>query len=274
MKSFLPFACLLGFVASASALDLRVRLDADASSGWKFVGIDGAKIPSGEPFLLPADAQAARRFDSKDIEVRLSMEMDIGIDPAEWPVLEIGGAGLTFMKVGAVVRAVLMFPDGKATALPPKFALNTGTVIEKCPVSIRRTEQAIAISAGAWSGTYRCEPEAAALEVVFSAPLSRPWVLEGAEVVVRLPDTDQVSSDPIQPDGGSRTVTDYPLNAPLSLSVTNRRSDLENLPAHATNASEKTTAGAHSATLEVFTPPSVRSGRAAVVRATAANLSR
>lgn len=91
---------------------------------WIIAGADQAKLTEAPLMVLPAGAQAARRFQGKEIVVNLDAGVVFDTDPANWPVLEIGSAALAFVRNGETGGLSLVLGDSAPITLPYVFKLD------------------------------------------------------------------------------------------------------------------------------------------------------
>jgi hypothetical protein len=241
-------------------------------AGWSFTGSDSAPNPGDEHLSLPPNAQLARSFVTTELAVKLVTRPVFSAEPANWPILEIGQSALIFRRKGNDGELALAWDENAPVSLPFTIELDddghsaeplTLLFTRRGAVTVRLNGQSLTVPAAPLSG--------APVQVVISAGASDPWTLESMAVVLTTaenpPDAPVIPAEPGASAGpeallarrrlvAAGLIPEFSFTLPSDLTA----------PSEPPGMAEKRAPNA----LEVFTPPSVRQGRADVIRAEAA----
>lgn len=272
--SFLGLTLLL--VAPLSAQQ-SILLTPQTLAGWNITGTDAAKLSQQAELALPAGAQLARTFAYGDLALKVSTAPTIGQNPEDWPVLELGSAALVFSRTHSVGKWVLVLGDEAPLELPFTFPLDAaGQTGEALEVVLQRAGSTISLAV---AGQTIAIPSAMAAgdptSVVISSGSAHPWDFKSVQLTTGTNGSLNLESADA---GQSREKTDKVPAVPAggmgaALGVGESASNYESATDDPADKSVSAPAGA-SVTLEIFTPPSVRYGRADAVRRTAARLNK
>ncbi len=269
MRTLFPLFGLLVLVRSLPASQQTVSATPSSLAGWSVVGADIASLATQPQLSLPAGAQLDRSFNATALSVQLTTSPTISENTADWPVLEIGSAALVFGRSGNTGKLLLSVGTNAPVELPQSFALDAeGRSSEPLTVSLTLQGANVAVT---FSGqTWQFAADALTkgpLDVVASAGAAQPWSIGRLDVTVTTP-------DPVAPPVGNTSSTTKSSGSGLSTQSSGASSSLTDTGAQPSadpnggqaNAGASTAAKAPVLTVELFTPPSVRYGRADTIR--------
>jgi hypothetical protein len=264
--------CLFGLLAFSLGVQAQQTIVVTPQTliGWTVTGADPQALSQQRVLGLPAGAQLARSFRTTALEIKVTAPPFVGTSADDWPVLEIGDAALLFARGGSTGNLLLVLGDKAPVELPFTFSLDAAgrSVV---PLTVIFSRQGAAVHVGLADQTLEFSAGPAAnsgLEVVASAGRADAWELQNLVVTVAAPlvsgSTDGQSAD------ASRT------EATPSNLLTQARPDSSGIDPLAkvtapaggpVAAGPASGASTRPATLEIFTPPAVRRGRADAIRA-------
>jgi hypothetical protein len=277
MRTSLACVILLGSSLAWCHAQENYSVTPQSLAGWNLAGTDSQTLAAQPELTLPANAQISRAFTTSDLTVHLSTRPYFGTEPADWPVLEVGSAALVFVRNGVTGQLHLVLGEEAPIVLPPSFALDAaGRSLEPLSVLIGRDGTELGLEV---AGQMRSFPIDSAtgdsVEVVASAGAAQPWAIDRLEVSVLPPATvAPTGSSPSDPGQWAAKKAATPDRANPTVESPASPSQPKPLPGLVpSTAPEKTAQAAEPAratTLEIFTPPAVRTGRAGKVRANVA----
>jgi hypothetical protein len=212
-------------------------------------------------------------FQAGDLSVDAVTQPVLGVAAQDWPMLELGPAALVFARKGASGQLILVVASDAPVALPLTIALDAeGRSAEPVAVNMTVTGGLLTVTSGDQIWQFPIKAEASASqEVVASAGADHAWAfdslrIDGAAVPVTdtggfgagsgaKPQSSADSSSPGSRPSAKASGRVFPAN------------DFDS-PASAPPKAAAPRASPPPKTLEVFTPPAVRHGRADAVRAT------
>ena len=263
-----------GVISLASALQMSgqtTEVTPNALGGWTVTGADQSALQANPSLTLPAGSQLSRVFQAGDLSVDAVTQPVLGTATQDWPMLEVGPAALVFARKGASGQLILALAADVPVALPFTIALDAeGRSTEPVAVSMTLTGGVLTVSSGGQSWQFPTEPGAPATqEVVASAGAEHAWVFDKLRVsgaALSVVDSggagagSGVKPPPSEDSGsmGSRQDAAASRRVFLAGGFGATASAPPKTPAAQTNPPKA---------LEVFTPPSVRQGRADAVRA-------
>jgi hypothetical protein len=262
MRSHL-LATLVFATPLAFAAELILPLTPETLPYWSLSGAKHADF-STEPLTLPPGVQISRVFTTDHAAIRIETSPTFALDPEDWAVLELGPAALVFARDAGTGYLALAVGATEVILHPHTIPLNDeGRASE--PVSATLLWQGRRVSLDL--GGQRIELEASVpeeLAVSASSGLHTPWALERLAVVLPVSDED------LPP--GVRNAGDDEAAARASGLVEHRSAADSGDTA---SAAVETSDSARNAKapppgyrpLEVYTPPSVRTQRAAQIEA-------
>lgn len=273
MRSILSLS-LFALSFALGAAQQTITVTPSSLVGWTVAGADQLTLSAAPSLALPAGAQLARTFAGRELAVKLTSRSQFGLTPADAPVLEIGPAALVFLQSGAAGKLLLVVGESAPVVLPLSFVLDeTGRSLEPLTINFARTGAMVSIEAAGQTLSFPAGPTTgSALEVVASAGASQEWAFDLLEVTL-------LSPEPLGPaDRGGFQAGD---TLATGSGLAERKADGAKPPSQsvraAATAGTESTGGPASAavpsvptrasTLEIFTPPAVRHGRAEAVRA-------
>jgi hypothetical protein len=271
MRIFLFFFGTLAVILNLSAAPQTLKISPATLTGWTVTGADPTSMAALPGLSVPSGAQLAHSFQSPLLAVQLSSPLLIGADSSNWPVIEIGSAALVFSRVESAGRLILVVGDNSPVELPVTFALDAdGRSIELLDITFAKDDSILTIQVLGKTLDFPAGNDPAKdLELVISSGKTEPWSFDDLQVTVDSNEvvnpTGDTSSGRTTPKPTDSSAAEKGKSARGGALVTDRISNSSGTDATATKLSE--TKG--SDTLEIFTQPAVRQGRADIVRATA-----
>ncbi len=275
MRFFFSLLTLTAFLPALRAATQTITVTPQTLAGWTVVGTDFRSLIPQTELTLPAGAQLARIFDSANLSLQFTSQPLLGENIADWPVLEIGHTALVFTRSGLMGKLSVVLGDQAPQELPFSFDLDDeGRSIAPLTLGFSREAAGVRIVTDnqSWSFPFKQSPESS-LEIVLSAGATQPWSFSPLEVTV-------TSLDPVAPPAPAASLSVFTAFDPRDSIASQKGPEKKSvpvvsgpvpLPGSATVAgvvSLVVTAGTSArSTLEIFTPPPVRHGRAEVVRA-------
>lgn len=278
MKTKISLLALFGLSFAFGDAQQTILVTPQSLAGWTVTGADRQAMAAQPALVLPAGAQLARAFPGPTLALKVSTRPQFGLTPADWPVLEIGNAALVFMREGGTGKLALVLGTETPVELPGSYALDAdGRSVEPLAVTFAREGAVVKVEA---AGRKLSLPVAPApepgLEAVASAGAGNGWSLDRLEVAT--PTAEAVTA---------AAAVDTSAGAPAGSAggTVDRKSGAANPktedgpsgtaaapgPTGAPPAAAAATGKAGAGTLEIFTPASVRHGRADTVRNAVAN---
>jgi hypothetical protein len=264
-----------GVISLASTLLMNgqtIEVTSTTLAGWTVTGADQSALQASPSLTLPAGSQISRVFQAGDLAVDAVTQPVLGTESQDWPMLELGPAALVFARKGDSGQLILALAGDDPVALPLTIALDAeGRSTEPVAVSLALSGGVLTVSSGGQSWRFPVAPGVStAQEVVASAGVEHAWAFEtlqvsGAALTVVGTGGSGAGSGakpPSPEDSGSA-------GSRQGTTASRRVFVVESFAA--TASAPLATPSAQTGppkTLEVFTPPSVRHGRADAVRAT------
>ncbi|MBI3884658.1 MAG: hypothetical protein HY302_02855 [Opitutae bacterium] len=276
----LPKISLLALFGLSFALGFAqptIQVTPQALAGWSFTGTDQPSMAARSTLTLPPSAQLARTFATAALTLRVSTRPAIGLTATDWPVLEIGAAALVFLRDGETGKLALVLGTHSPVELPGSYALDVdGRSVDPLTVTFAREGAVGKVEAVGQKLSFPADPAGGpGLEVVASAGAGHDWSFDRLEVALPAGAT-VVPGAAERPFAGSRSgaAAGAPererAGAETNPRISRFESDAEPDPAGAPGVAASAPAPAGAGTLEIFTPPAIRHGRADAVRKTVA----
>ena len=257
----------LMLVTATLGLDAQTfSLTPQTLAGWSVIGAPVSDLAQGQQLSLPAGAQLARPFVSGDIIVTLTSHPISGQTTQDWPVLELGAATVVFSRENTSGKLILSLGEnGTLVTLPPTFKLDAdGRWVDSNAITLARTGNQITVSAVGQSWSFPLgTPPGASQDVVLSAGAVAAWDLSSLEVVIPSA-TAQSTATTYQ---GTNSPSANASQTPQSAGSHGNGTTLSTAGPTTPGAAPAAAPASSTPTLELFTPPSVRYGRADAVRA-------
>jgi hypothetical protein len=240
-----------------------------ALDAWQISGTELSSLAAQSELILPAGAQLSRSFAPGVVTVHLVSKPFFGSDPGDCPSLEVGPASLAFVRDNSEGKLALIVGNGTPAALPVAIPLGEdGRSAQPLDltlsfdgasglVTVTIPGQPLLSVSGAASGS--------AVEVAVAAGTQIAWPIGSLEVVVSTPDSPIASGNAADSPASATSLSSAGIksgdaSASSSNPPTTGASHL--VPAVGstapTVASQPSASATASATLQVFTPPSVR----------------
>lgn len=263
---------LIGLTLSSGLLPAQqiIRVTPQTLAGWTIVGTEASALTSQPELTLPAGAQLTRFFDNGELGLQLKTHPVIGLNESDWPTVELGSTALIFSRNGTTGKLLLAVGGQAPQPLPVEFTLDAqDRSKELLVISLSRQGTAVIVETGGQIFQSKVSPDnSRGLEIVASAGASTPWTFQSLEVSkkidepVRLPTVDLTPTSKFSVAGD--TANSRLVAAGFVLPDFNAVIPVD--PAVANVSPSGNAAGALKFTLEIFTPPAVRRGRADELR--------
>lgn len=259
-------ALLLGLTATLLGNPTPVIVDL---APWSVLGADKIGLAKSDPVNLPAGAQLYRVVTGSSITLTVESSPEFGQTAAELSVIELGDAALAFLGSGATGKLVLVLGDNPVLSLPYEIALdNAGRSAESLKVTLSREGATVAVTVRGQTLQFPAGHSAKPQEVVLSSGTNRSWTIQGLVLDITT-EQPSLNGNADQNDASqSRTDLDRFRQQFTAKGVTGDGPGGDASYASG-EKSGKVSATADSPTrpiFEIFTPPSVRPGRARAVR--------
>ncbi|MDI1335897.1 MAG: hypothetical protein PSU94_06900 [Lacunisphaera sp.] len=263
MKSFiLPFVATLVFSGGLAAGTQDITVTPSTLTDWQVKGADRDKLAAQDTLRLPAGAELTRTFSGGAVVVYTASRPHFGGDSTDWPVVQAGPAALALIRKGVRGEVALLIDDQVST-LPLDVPLDSNGD------SLRPVELALGydpltkvgvVAFGDQTRSFSGTGAGTGVEVAVAAGEKTPWTHDSLEVLVIGPEID---ADLMARADLARATKQAAL---LQAAVDKLRQFEEwgggGGGSGAGGSPEKPAlAGAR---LEIYTPPAVRHGAAAV----------
>ena len=275
MRLKLSIIGILIFASSLHAGSITLKVTPATLGGWTVTGATHDALAALPALTIPAGAQLAQLFQSPNLAIHLTTQPVLGTSSADWPVLEIGSAALLFSRDASGGKLVLAQGDSAPIELPIAFALDAqGRSKDPLTLGFSRHDSTITVQAGGQTLQFPAAGDLSlSAEVVISAGKSETWTFDSMEIAV------EPSASPAVPDspanaGGATSNSSASIKATTSPTLNQRWAPTapasQDVLGTSLSTPKSATGSSSSGSLEVFTPSSMRHGRAETVRANAA----
>lgn len=262
-----PTLCLISVLLSISALraDPVINL-----SEWGAGDTSTSELVQNNKLVLPAGAQLYRVVTGGGVTFKITSTPIFSTEPEEVAILEFGTNALAFMQSSEIGRIILLQGDLEPQFLSYEIALDdTGRAAEVLALNLTQRGQSLFLSTQGQTLQLVSEPLTETTEIVLSSGANQSWEISELRVTTE-PQYTAGSAATREPGGSSSgDVTDQTSEA-------SSPNSLPGIPEEAADDASSAVGGSTSADvqqahrrvrLEVFTPPAVRRGRSAAVRA-------
>lgn len=265
-------ACLLGFTAGLCASGQSTAVT-PPPQGWAWTpsNASSASPLEGAALAIPANAQLARSFPSGDIAISVTTRPVFGATSQDWPVLELGDAAVVLSRVGDTGNLTVVIGNSEPVTIPLGLPIDgENRLASPLALSLAHLGSELVVQAGEKTWSF---PVAASSTqtVVLSAGMSDTWELDTVSVIEPLRDIGNPEGQSGNAaESTSTTVATVPDAKGSSGSGSVRATADASSPSRsATPPTASTVAdlATGASTLEIFTPASVRFGRADALRA-------
>ncbi len=263
---------LIGLTLTSGLLSAKqiMSVTPQTLAGWTIVGAEASALAGQPELTLPAGAQLARSFDNGELAVQLKTRPVVGVNESDWPTVELGTTALIFSRNGAVGKLLLSVGGQTPQPLPIEFTLDAqDRSKELLVITLSRQGSSVSVETAGQILQFKVGPDdSRGLEIVASAGASTPWTFQSLTVTrnfdepVRLPTVDLTQYSKFSASGD--TANSRLVAAGCVLPDFNEVIPVD--PAVAKVSPSGNAAGAGKFTLEIFTPPAVRRGRADALR--------
>lgn len=264
----------IGFVAVAF-ITLRGE-PAINLQAWHTGDASGQSLTQDEALILPAGAQLYRTITGAGITLRITSNPVFSAEPDEVAILEFGTNAFAFTQTADTGRITLLQGDRDPKTLSYIIALDeTDHAIE--PLSLELTQRGDTLFVTAHGETLQVasEPLAGTTPIVLSTGASQNWTINELSVTSEpLSGPEPTGVNGTNPASSTGSASQTSITSPATL-LPGLTSGLTSDPTAATDSALSPTASATAGvtadpepvpTLEIFTPPPVRHGRAEAVR--------
>lgn len=262
MRPFTLVLLLCVFGLRLGAAEQLLPVTPQTLAGWSVAGAEKNALASGQQLILPANAQLSRVFAPQAVIVRLVSRPVLAETSAEWPILEIGPVALALTGREGHGRLVLVVNGDRVIDLPWPVVPDPAHPAVDLILAYDPVTGAGLIGLKDRLQPFASAPSAQPVEVILSAGAHAAWPQDSLSVLL-------LADDPPPPDarsGGNGG------DAHTRAAAARLRTALDRLPDPAAPAApggpatRAAPAPAPGSTLEIFTPPAVRRGRAEAVR--------
>lgn len=265
------FLGLLAGGLTARSTETTLPFTAQSLPAWTVVGAPPSFLPETGAIFLPADTQLLRTFPAARLGISMIVRPIFGAQVEELPVIEIGSAALVFMQHEQIGYLALVSGEAGPVLLPVPDMLDAGgrtpnplviaVVVADGWATVTFGELSQRLPLGASTGSKT--------EVILSSGRGSALIIDQLDVTI--PSLDSIEAEsvvmrrPSVADAGPETSIQPAAGANARI----------RMPGSSTNAgtddptAKEAATPAVVSTLEVFTPPAVRHGRADSVRVTA-----
>lgn len=264
MRTFSILVLVLGGILAAPHAQAS---DGSLVAGWRQLG--DVQTPGGSSgIVLGANAQLGHDMAGGVVNLRLLSQPVFCFASEDWPVIEIGSVALLLARDSDVGRLVLVVADNDPIVLGGSIRLAAdGRSEEPFSLQMMRQGDQVTVKWGDEEAQFTAPADPiGATEVVLSAGQTQAWCIARLEI------GDQTS---VLPASGSLEGADKDKEAPIAATGTIRLKFLsgrssgsvgESAARSTAPADTKNAVETAAPSLEVFTPPAVRFGRADALR--------
>jgi hypothetical protein len=235
---------------------------------WSLVGASQQVLATGSRLTLPAASQLVRNFRSADIAAKITTQPVIGVDPSDWPVLEIGSAAIVLARKGTEGKAFLVLGDLAPMELNCQFSLDaTGRSAGIITVGLRHQSERVEVEMSGQKIQFPVAlSEGDSWEVVASAGGTSDWEMDSFIVSVQNETSTAVAPNASAGLRQEAEIALLPNGTVTGINASGASIQPGTSAATEQSSGEQSTSwsvpGRKSASLEVYTPPATRHGRA------------
>lgn len=243
------------------------RVTPGALASWSVTGADRTQMSAAKDITLPAGAQLSREVTDGAVVLQLTSQPGWADASADWPILEVGPAAIAFVKAGNEGRLRLLVGDSQEQELPWSFSGDAMAKPMDLLLGYDPASGAVIVSAQDQTRFFQGGRSARPVEVALTAGDQSEWRQVSMELAVFDPQTEVAAEAPRRRSTQDESAAAAGLARLKSLSHRLRETSMDTTSASRPGvASDTARAIPPASTLEVYTPPAVRRGRAAEVR--------
>ena len=263
MKSLFLFWALS---TAALAGEQVVALSSQTLAQWTVIGARPADLVQDDRLAVPAGAQAGRTFAAGSaLVVKAVSRPAFSTEDSEWPILEVGPLTLTLVQREGSGRLVAIAGEASPVELPWTLPLEgTDPTVEVLLGYDPVTGTGIVSWHGEWK-SFDTAPSANPVGVWLTAGSHTAWPVDSLEVLLLSEDEAKGGGGTVAKAAGTADAERLQAAIQRFLNRSGPGDDANETAAKADSSDP--TASPRRATLEVFTPPAVRQGRAEAIRA-------
>ncbi len=266
------FRVLLIAVAGVMvATDLSATGESTILTGWTVAGTNVPPLIRDQAVTLPAGAQISRTFTGGAVIAHLVTRPAFKVASDEWPILGLGPVALVFRPEDGAGHLLLASASGAVNPIPVRFPLDS-TDRSKQPVEVFLAYDpssgltVIAVDGQVWSFTQMASQSS--VEAMLAAGANESWTLDVLEAEVLTVETASTS----KPSATAPRSMPQAAVKPMADQVKSLIVRAPTIPVNSLHSVVVAVGAAQAkpraSTLEIFTPPAIRSFGAAAVRAT------
>ena len=262
-KSVLYLAALTALGLSLGAVERTLSVTPATLEGWTIVGADKLAVASEPSLTLPAGAQLSRQFPNSAVILRMVTHPEFSAKATEWPIAGVGPLAVAIVRKEAEGQLVLVVDE--TTAVDLKWSIP----LEAKPAPI---DLVLAYEPASGTGLVSFQGQAKLFDVAPATGSTDVWLSAGEkfawpfdELLVQIFSPDTAESDAA--GTGSKTPGKETAAEQLKAAVDHLLASGAGgtIAGPAPVAVVDTATQSPVSTLEVFTPPSVRTAQ--IIRA-------
>ena len=274
MKTFRLF--LIGVLLPAASLagERLISVTPQDFDGWTVVGVSRDEIVTGPQLSIPADAQVFRDFGRDAVIVHLDSRPVFSESSRDWQILEIGPVALALIRDGTTGRMVLVPGKGDPGDLPWSIPLVDAAGRLDIVFGYDPVAGVGLVAFGESTKAFESKPDTETAEVRLSAGASVAWPIARLDLLVIGAEQADGSVGNLVRGKDGRGESFARLEAAAGRLAGQAKAGHGNGTAGSASDASSTVSPAPVSTLEIFTPPAVRHGRAPAIRAAIAERKR
>lgn len=258
------FCVILGLalVTSLSAGVRSYTLPATDLSDWQFKGVTAGDMLKQAAFALPAGAELFRDFPGGSVVLAVGSRPYFGATSADWPVLQAGPVALVLTREGEVGRIALVV-DETVRMLPTEIALEASGRARDSLELVLGFDPAKKLGVVGLGGqviSMRGNASVATVQVALSAGTDKAWAQDWVEVLVLSPDEAETASENWSAESDSKTSGSASLLQAAANRLWEGQAFGSGPDGEGGKVASNVAAESLRPTLEVYTPPAVRTG--------------
>lgn len=260
--------CLSMVSLGLTALQATPLVDPDA---WETQTTPVQQLVQDNLLVLPAGTQLYRNLSEENITLSIRSNPVFSTDPEQVAILEFGTNAIAFTKEKDVGRITLVADDLEAQTLTPSITLDQNDrPTETLALELTRRDGLLFLTVQ--KQNHQVATQAGPTQIVLSAGASQDWTIENLQVTFEpllVADASDATRGRRETSDGFNSGTGRFARSGASIAGLTSGADDE---ADSDDLEEKTDKPEAKATqrpvrLDVFTPPAIRLGRSAEVRA-------
>jgi hypothetical protein len=267
MKNTLLF---VGWLISALALCAGVKIQSvtpHSLETWTVTGADKAALGHSSDLVLPANAQLSRGFAAELVSIEFRAKPVFAASAEDTAILELGPVALILTREGDQGCLMLDLGDSAPVVLPGRVALDedgAGVSPVSLQLSYVRSSGAVTVTSFGQTSTFVCEASANPIEVVMTAGAKSALAIESLSIRESTPDDAALGRSNLGHTGSE--AKGFSAAADGVNGARPQAIGFGMVGAPPPRAALATAATQGSSSLEIYTPPGGRTGRADAIR--------